>query len=114
MSDCLFCKIGRDELPSEKVYEDDQVFAIKDINPSAPFHFLVIPRRHVETILDFEESDDEMVGRVYRVAASLARENGFAEDGYRVVANCNKHGGQTVYHVHFHVVGGRPLSWPAG
>jgi histidine triad (HIT) family protein len=114
MADCLFCKISRNEIPAEKVYEDGELFAIKDINPCAPTHLLIIPHRHVETLLDFAGTDRELIGDVHLLASDLAREYGFATDGYRVVANCNRDGGQTVFHVHFHLLAGRPLAWPPG
>jgi histidine triad (HIT) family protein len=112
MSDCLFCKIARGEIPTEKVHDDGEVFAIKDINPQAPLHLLLIPHRHVETILDPGVS--AFAGRAYQIAADLARRHGVAEAGYRVVANCNRDAGQTVFHVHFHLLGGRKLGWPPG
>jgi len=114
MSDCLFCQISKGEIPGDKVHDDGELFAIRDIHPVAPLHVLVIPHRHIETILDLEEADSAIVGRAYQVAADIARREGVAEAGYRVVANCNRDGGQTVFHVHFHVVGGRPFAWPPG
>jgi histidine triad (HIT) family protein len=112
MSDCLFCKIARGEIPAEKVYDDGEMFAIKDINPQAPLHLLLIPHRHAETILDGGIS--AIAARAFDVAAALARENGVAERGYRVVANCNRDAGQTVFHVHFHLLAGRLFGWPPG
>ena len=114
MSECLFCRIGRGEIPATKVHDDQRLFAIEDINPAAPTHLLIIPHRHVETIVDFEAADRELIGDIYLLAGRLARERGFDSDGYRVVANCNRDGGQTVFHVHFHVLAGRPLGWPPG
>ncbi|NQY90968.1 MAG: histidine triad nucleotide-binding protein [Deltaproteobacteria bacterium] len=114
MADCLFCSIGAGEVPAEKVYEDDQLFAIRDINPVAPLHLLLIPRKHIATILDFEDTDSALVAGIYRLAARLAAENDLSDDGYRVVANCKSDGGQTVYHVHFHLLGGRAMAWPPG
>ena len=114
MSSCLFCRICAGELPATKVHEDAELFAIRDINPAAPTHVLIIPRKHIETILDLTEADHALIGRIYALAAKLARNEGFADSGYRVVANCNRDGGQTVYHVHFHLLGGRAMSWPPG
>lgn len=114
MKDCLFCKIARDELPAEKVHDDGELFVIKDINPAAPTHLLIIPHRHIETILDLAGDESDVAGRVYTLAAKLARDAGFADDGFRVVANCNRDGGQTVFHIHFHLLGGRRFSWPPG
>ena len=111
---CLFCRIGAGEIPATKVHEDAELFAIRDINPVAPTHVLIIPHKHVETILDFADTDHALIGRVYALAAKLARADGFADAGYRVVANCNRDAGQTVFHVHFHLLAGRPMSWPPG
>ncbi len=114
MSDCLFCKVEKGDIPAEKVYEDERLFAIKDINPQAPTHLLIIPRKHHSTILELQEDDFEMIGSVYSVAGKLARQSGIADDGFRVVVNCGRNGGQSVYHIHFHVLGGRPMAWPPG
>ena len=111
---CLFCRIGSGEIPATKVHDDAELFAIRDLNPMAPTHVLIIPHKHVETILDFSPADHALVGRVYALAAKLARDEGFADDGYRVVANCNRDGGQSVFHVHFHLLAGRPMGWPPG
>ncbi|MFO7908816.1 histidine triad nucleotide-binding protein [Vreelandella aquamarina] len=112
--DCLFCKIIKREIPADIVYEDDEVLAFNDINPQAPTHILIIPKTHIATLNDIEEPDLAMIGRLQYTAAQLARERGFAEDGYRVVMNCNEMGGQTVYHIHMHLMGGREFTWPAG
>ncbi|MCE8016316.1 histidine triad nucleotide-binding protein [Halomonas sp. MCCC 1A17488] len=114
MQDCLFCKIVKREIPADIVYEDDQVLAFNDINPQAPTHILIIPKQHIATLNDIEEHDQALVGKLPRVAARLAEEHGFAEAGYRVVMNCNDQGGQTVYHIHMHLMGGRRFTWPAG
>jgi histidine triad (HIT) family protein len=114
MADCLFCKISAGEIPAEKVHDDGTLFAIKDINPVAPLHLLIIPHRHAATLADLADDELDTVGKVYGVARDIARTEGFAEDGYRVVANCNRDGGQTVYHIHFHLLAGRPMSWPPG
>ena len=112
MSDCLFCKIARGEIPAEKVHDDGEIFAIKDINPQAPLHLLLIPHRHMDTILDPGVS--AVAGRVFDTAGELARKYGHAEQGFRVVANCNRDAGQTVFHVHFHLLAGRRFAWPPG
>ncbi|WP_158772617.1 histidine triad nucleotide-binding protein [Cobetia sp. L2A1] len=112
--DCLFCKIINREIPADIVYEDDEVLAFNDISPQAPTHVLIIPKQHIATLNDIEESQLATIGRLQFVAAKLARERGFAEDGYRVVMNCNEDGGQTVYHIHMHLMGGRRFTWPAG
>lgn len=114
MSDCLFCKIATGEIPSHKLFEDDDVVAFEDINPHAPVHVLVIPRRHMRTLNDLTPEDDLVLGRVVRAAARVAQEHGIAGSGYRAVLNCNAHAGQSVWHVHMHVLGGRPLNWPPG
>jgi histidine triad (HIT) family protein len=114
MSTCLFCRIIRGEIPAEKVHEDESLVVIKDINPAAPVHLLILPRRHVETILDLGAQDRELVGSAYVLAGALARRYGFDQAGYRIVANCKRDGGQTVFHVHFHVLAGRPMGWPPG
>jgi histidine triad (HIT) family protein len=113
-SDCLFCRIVRGEIPASKVYEDDQIIAFEDINPGAPTHILVIPREHIATLNDLEIQHDPLIGRITRVAAAIARERGIAESGFRTVFNCNRDGGQSVYHIHQHLLGGRRLSWPPG
>ncbi|GED21339.1 histidine triad nucleotide-binding protein [Halomonas sabkhae] len=112
--DCLFCKIINREIPADIVHEDDDILAFNDIDPKAPRHMLVIPKRHIATLNDIEEGDLALVGRLQYTAARLAREQGFADDGYRVVMNCNEDGGQTVYHIHMHLMGGRRFTWPAG
>ncbi|RMF21053.1 MAG: histidine triad nucleotide-binding protein [Deltaproteobacteria bacterium] len=114
MSDCLFCKIGSGEIAGDKVFDDGELFAIRDINPMAPVHVLVIPYRHIETILDLDDEGQRLTGRAFAAAARIARQEGIADGGYRVVANCNRDGGQTVFHIHFHVLGGRAMNWPPG
>jgi histidine triad (HIT) family protein len=108
----LFTKIINREIPADIIYEDDLVLAFNDINPHAPVHFLVIPKKVIPTINDIQPEDREVVGHLYTVAAKLAAEMGFAEDGYRAVMNCNHNGGQSVYHIHLHVLAGKPLGWP--
>ena len=112
--DCLFCKILSGDIPADIVYESETAIAFRDVNPQAPTHVLVIPRKHIATINDLNESDMETVGSLYLAARDIAREEGIAEDGYRAVMNCNSGAGQTVYHIHRHVIGGRPMSWPPG
>lgn len=112
--ECLFCKIINREIPADIVFEDDQMVAFEDINPQAPTHLLIIPRKHIATLNDLEEGDLALAGRLQFTAARLAKERGFAEEGYRVVMNCNDQGGQTVYHIHMHLMGGRRFTWPAG
>ncbi len=112
MGDCLFCKIAAKEIPSDIVYEDDEVVAFKDVNPQAPVHILVIPKKHISTLNDI---DDFMVtGKIMEVVVKLAKEFNIDEKGYRVVANCNRGAGQSVFHIHFHLLGGRLFQWPPG
>jgi histidine triad (HIT) family protein len=111
---CLFCKIITGEIPSKKVYEDDELYAFEDINPQAPLHALIVPRQHIATLNDLAEKDDDLVGSMVRRAAALAKERGFDSSGYRTVFNCNSGAGQTVFHIHLHVLGGRTLTWPPG
>ena len=113
MSDCLFCKIAGGEIPSKKVYEDDEFFAFHDISPQAPTHVLVIPRRHIASLEDVAADDEALLGRLLLVCRRLARELGI-ETGYRVVNNCGAPAGQSVFHIHFHLLGGRPMGWPPG
>ena len=114
MEDCLFCKIVAGELGTEFVYEDDRVVAFKDVNPQAPVHLLIVPRKHISTLTDLKDEDYELVGHIYKVANKLAEDNNIAEDGFRLVSNCGEQGGQTVFHIHFHLLGGRALQWPPG
>ena len=114
MSDTIFAKIIRKEIPSDIVYEDDVMLAFRDINPKAPEHILLIPKKPVATVNDIEESDAELVGQMVLRAAKIAKDLGFAGEGYRLVFNCNKHGGQDVYHIHLHLLGGRQMTWPPG
>jgi histidine triad (HIT) family protein len=114
MSDCLFCRIIAGEIKGTVVYEDADVVAIKDINPQAPLHALVMPRRHVATINDLTPADDALLGSMFRAAATLARRHGYDQRGYRTVFNCNAEAGQSVFHIHLHVLGGRAMTWPPG
>lgn len=111
---CLFCSIIAGERPARIVYEDDQMVAIEDIRPQAPMHVLVIPRRHIPTLNDLTESDASLVGALIRCAAAIARDRGYADRGYRTLFNCNREAGQSVFHVHLHLLGGRRLGWPPG
>jgi histidine triad (HIT) family protein len=114
VTDCLFCKLVAGTIPSSLVYQDDDLIAFKDINPQAPMHVLIVPRRHIATLNDLSAGDDQLVGEMIRRAAALAAEQGHAERGYRTVFNCNAGAGQTVFHIHLHVLAGRPLTWPPG
>jgi len=111
---CLFCRIIAGEIPASKVYEDDRIFAFNDINPQAPTHVLVVPKVHVATLNDLEASHDGLTGEMVRRAAAIAAEHGYKDRGYRVVFNCNADAGQTVFHLHLHVLAGRHFSWPPG
>ena len=114
MADCLFCKIAKREIPGSIVYEDDHVLAFNDINPQASTHVLVVPKKHIGTLNDLQSGDDAIVGEVVRRAAAIAEERGIAAGGYRTVFNTNRDAGQTVFHIHLHLIGGRNLSWPPG
>ncbi len=114
MSDCLFCKITNGESPAKIVYEDDQLLAFEDINPKAPLHVLIIPRRHISTLNDAQEGDEALLGGLITRAAQIAKDQGHAQDGYRTVFNCNRGGGQTVFHIHLHLLAGRNMTWPPG
>jgi len=112
--DCLFCKIANGDVPAAVVYQDDRVVAFKDINPQAPTHVLVIPRSHIATLNDLSADHDTMVGDMVRRASQIAKELGHTEGGYRTVLNCNADAGQTVFHIHLHLLAGRPMTWPPG
>ena len=114
MSEDLFLKIIDREIPADVVYETDEVLAFRDINPQAPVHVLIIPKRKIRTINELEEGDEPLVGKLFSAAKAIAAEAGLAEDGYRVVMNCNAAAGQTVFHIHLHLLGGRALHWPPG
>ena len=114
MENCLFCKIVNNEIDSQKVYEDEKLIAINDINPQAPIHILIIPRKHCATIMDLEETDDNLVGSIFITAKKIAREKELDESGFRIVVNCGSGAGQTIFHIHFHLLGGRPMGWPPG
>ena len=107
--DCIFCKIIVGEIPSQKVYEDETVYAFKDINPMAPVHVLIVPKQHIASVNEVTAENSAVIAHIYEVASQLAKELGVAEDGYRIVTNCGKNAGQTVFHLHFHLLGGTPL-----
>jgi histidine triad (HIT) family protein len=112
--DCLFCKIVAGDIPSSKVYETDEVYAFNDITPQAPTHILIVPRRHIDSMDKASAGDKELLGQLMLTAADIAREKGFADAGYRVVVNTNEDGGQTVFHLHVHLLAGRPFIFPPG
>ena len=114
MSDCLFCKIIAGEIPSEKVYQDDLVTAFRDINPVAPTHILIIPNKHIATINDLTPEDESLVGHLFLTARSLAKEEGIDESGYRLIINVGPVGGQEIYHLHLHLIGGQKMRHPMG
>jgi histidine triad (HIT) family protein len=114
MPDTLFGKIIRREIPADIVFENDEVLAFRDINPQAPVHVLFVPKKAIATLNDVGDDDALLVARLVRAAVAWAKEQGFAEDGYRCVINCNAHGGQTVFHLHLHLLAGRPMHWPPG
>ena len=114
MSDCLFCKILDGEIPCDKVFENEHVIAFRDVNPQAPTHVLVIPRKHISTINDLTADDKNIVGEMMLAAQEVAKQEGIEESGYRLVMNCNEGAGQTVFHIHLHILGGRRMHWPPG
>lgn len=114
MENCLFCKIIAGDIPAKKVFEDERIIVIEDIGPKAPLHLLCIPKRHFANCLDMTSSDDELVGYIFRKAGEIARQNGYAESGFRVVQNNGEHAGQSVFHIHFHLLAGREFIWPPG
>ena len=111
---CLFCRVIAGEVPSRKVYEDESMVAFHDINPQAPVHVLVVPRKHVATLNDLAPEDSALIGDMMRRAAAIAKDLGIDAGGYRTVFNCNRDAGQSVYHIHLHLLGGRPMHWPPG
>ncbi len=114
MTDCIFCKIVSGDIPGDIIYQDDDVLAFRDLNPQAPTHILVIPKKHIATTNEIEPEDAELVGKMYLAAKQIAKDEGIAESGYRCVLNCNAEAGQTVFHIHLHILGGRPMGWPPG
>jgi histidine triad (HIT) family protein len=111
---CLFCKIVAGDIPAEIIYESESAIGFRDVNPQAPTHVLIIPREHIATINDLDAGHEVTVGNLYMAAKAIAADEGFADDGYRVVMNCNEAAGQTVFHIHLHLLGGRSLAWPPG
>ncbi|MGE5299359.1 MAG: histidine triad nucleotide-binding protein [Acidobacteriota bacterium] len=114
MSDCLFCRIIAKKTPAKIIYDDEDVTAFEDVNPQAPVHTLIVPKKHLSTTLDITEEDNELIGRLFMVANRVAMEKGIAERGFRLVMNTNPEAGQSVYHIHLHLLGGRPMHWPPG
>ena len=112
--DCLFCKILKGDIPADVIFESDSAIAFRDINPQAPTHVLIIPRKHIATINDITPDDHTLIGSLYAAAKSIAAQEGFSDDGYRAVMNCNEAAGQTVFHIHLHLLGGRAMNWPPG
>lgn len=111
--DCIFCKIARNEIPSQKLYEDDEIVAFNDLEPQAPVHVLIIPKAHISSANEIIAENSDIIGKIFMVAAKIAKEQGL-DKGYRIVNNCGEDGGQTVQHLHFHLLGGRKMHWPAG
>ena len=109
MEDCLFCKIIKGEIPSSKVSEDDEILAFNDINPAAPIHVLVIPKKHISSLATMEDGDERVISKIYKIINEIAEKEGFKENGYRVIVNCGKDGGQEVGHLHFHLLAGKQL-----
>lgn len=114
MEDCLFCKIASGEMDTDFIYQDEQVVVFEDINPKAPVHLLIVPKKHISDLNSLKAEDSELIGHIYQIAQKMAGEHDIAESGYRLVSNCGDDGGQTVYHIHFHLLGGRQLQWPPG
>ncbi|MDJ0941129.1 MAG: histidine triad nucleotide-binding protein [Woeseiaceae bacterium] len=114
MIDCLFCKIVAGDIPADIIHETETTLAFRDINPQAPTHVLIIPKEHIETINDITDEQQALIGSLYTAARDIAKQEGLAEDGYRVVMNCGEKAGQSVFHIHLHLLGGRPLRWPPG
>ncbi|PCI08490.1 MAG: histidine triad nucleotide-binding protein [Gammaproteobacteria bacterium] len=114
MTDCLFCKICDGEIPADTVFENDDLLAFRDVNPQAPTHILIIPKKHISTINDLAENDEAIMGKLCSAAKSIAAQEGVSDDGYRLVVNCNARAGQTVFHIHMHLLAGRNMTWPPG
>jgi len=114
MTDCLFCRLANHEIPASIVYEDERVLAFNDINPQAPTHVLVIPKRHIASLNEISVEDDQLLGELVRRAAAIAKERGLSAGGFRTVFNTNRDAGQTVFHIHLHLLGGRSMTWPPG
>ena len=114
MADCLFCKIVAGEIPSKKIFEDEQVYVFEDIAPTAPVHYLVIPKEHISKLEDVNKDNSAVIAHIYEVIAQLSKENDMMKEGFRVVSNCGESAGQSVFHLHFHILAGRAFAWPAG
>ena len=114
MSDCIFCKIIEKKIPSKIIHEDEHSIAFEDINPQAPVHTLLIPKKHIPTLLDIKDEDGYLISHLIKIANKIARDKGIADRGFRIVINCNPESGQTVYHIHLHILGGRVMNWPPG
>jgi histidine triad (HIT) family protein len=114
MNDCLFCKIRDGEIQGDLIFENEDVLAFHDVNPQAPVHILIIPRKHISTINDLTDSDESIMGKLFTVAKTIAAQEGVSEDGYRLVVNCNEGAGQSVFHIHMHLLAGRNMNWPPG
>jgi histidine triad (HIT) family protein len=114
MTDCIFCKIAKGEIPAKIVFQNDEVLAFRDLNPQAPTHILVIPKKHIATTNDVTAADEALIGKMLLAAKQVAKDEGIADSGYRTVMNCNRGAGQTVFHIHLHVLGGRAMGWPPG
>jgi histidine triad (HIT) family protein len=111
---CIFCEIAEKKIPARIIYEDDHALAFEDINPQAPVHALVIPKKHISTNLGIKEEDNALIGHLFQIANKIAKDRGIAERGFRLVMNCNPESGQTVFHIHLHILGGRLMHWPPG
>jgi histidine triad (HIT) family protein len=114
MSDCLFCKIREGEIPADIIFENDDVLAFNDVNPQAPVHLLIIPKKHISTVNDMTDDDQLIMGKLFSAAKAIAKQKGVSDDGYRLVVNCNEKAGQTVFHIHMHMLADRVLTWPPG
>ncbi len=114
MTDCLFCKIRDGEIPGDIVFENENMLAFRDVNPQAPTHILIIPKKHISTVNDLEESDEGIMGKLFHTAKLIAAQQSVSDDGYRLVVNCNEKAGQTVFHIHMHLLAGRAMTWPPG
>ena len=114
MTDCLFCKIRDGDIPCDTVFENDDVFAFNDVSPQAPVHVLLIPKKHISTVNDLEDVDEAIMGKLFSAGKNIASQKGLSVDGYRLVVNCNEKAGQTVFHIHMHLLGGRNMTWPPG
>ena len=114
MNDCLFCRISAKKIPANIIYEDSEAVAFIDINPQAPVHILIVPKKHISTSLDITDEDNVLIGHLFRLAAKIAKEKGISERGFRLVMNTNADAGQTVFHIHLHLLGGRQMHWPPG